>query len=359
MVLESCLSLVNGAARPAVDRVGRFDDVHSRRRKAVEGCLSHVREVEDSRNHDGAGAVLDDVDLLRQSRILCHDLRPKVLHRPRKAMALGLPEGDDHIKPDQAIDKPCVLLGNRLAVLSHHNFRLQNRVVLCQGVATLDLELRGRTADDIVEEHRLLNQGDEGMRHASQHGMVGPDFELIFAGIAQTLGIVLSIRLQIGVVAAAEFVGEGGVDTPFAALDVVERDERGERSVGVVAVLVNPEHRMENLVRHVCVEGRHDLRDDAQIAVDELARPDTVFDCRPTATTTNEQLTPRRRKAERDLVVDDQQTDLDLVCRAMLDVVSLAKGDCILLALQVGDWPHLVSLAPVEETWNRKRLETH
>ena len=55
-----------GQSRPVLDRVGRAHDVHARPGEALEGGVRLFGVVDHARHHDGRGAVLEQVDLLRQ-----------------------------------------------------------------------------------------------------------------------------------------------------------------------------------------------------------------------------------------------------------------------------------------------------
>jgi hypothetical protein len=67
----------------------------------------------------------------------------------------------------------------------------------------------------------------------------------------------------------SEGLGDGLVHSPTAGLDVVGRDERVR--LRMVALLVDQPDRVEDLHGVVGVEARDDLRDRAEVAIDELA----------------------------------------------------------------------------------------
>ena len=69
---------------------------------------------------------------------------------------------------------------------------------------------------------------------------------------------------------------------PDAPLDVVGRDDRVRR--GVPPLRVDEPRRVEDLRGLVRVERRHDLRDRAEVAVEELAQPAVVVRERPART---------------------------------------------------------------------------
>ena len=71
-------------------------------------------------------------------------------------------------------------------------------------------------------------------------------------------------------------LGDGRVHAPSPVRHVLGRDERV--GLRVVAVLVDQPQRVEDLHRPVRVQAREDLRDRAEVAVDELAQAAVVVD---------------------------------------------------------------------------------
>ena len=120
----------------------------------------------------------------------------------------------------------------------------------------------------------------------------------------------------------------------------------------MVAVLVDQPDRVEDLHGVVGVEAREDLRDRAEVAVDELAQAAVVVDGARARAPGDEQLEVRH--AERVLHVDRQQADAERVLGRAADAVLLGPGGGLARAVLVGHPPDLADAARVEVRGDRK-----
>ena len=185
-------------------------------------------------------------------------------------MALRLSGDDDRVIPKEPLDEWVVSLPERLALAVELDLRSEHRVVLREGIVTLRLEVEWRPAGDGVEEERLLDRRDEREADPAEHGVEGPDGEAVLAALLQRPCVVAQVLL--GVIGVEpETLGCGRADPPASRLHVSGRHRR-ER-VGMTTLFVDEHDRVEDLERLMCVEGRDDLRQPVQVAVDELAQP--------------------------------------------------------------------------------------
>ena len=173
--------------------------------------------------------------------------------------------------------------------------------MLREGVRALDLEVGRTRAGDGMEEDRLLDRRDERMAGAAEHGVVRPDGEPVLSAGFERARVVLEVTLRAGIRRA-----------PGPSRDVVGRDE-GVRG-GVTTGRVHEPGGMEDLVRPMRVQRRHDLGDRSEVAVDELAQPAAVGGC-----SGHEELEARR--AEGVLAVHDHEPDPLLVVCSRREIV--------------------------------------
>ena len=168
------------------------------------------------------------------------------------------------------------------------------------GVVALRLEVERRAAHDRVEEERLLERGDERVADPAQHRVEGPDRQVVLAALLECLRVVAKVLL--GVVGIEPEAGcRERIDPPAPRLDVLRGHERERLRVPSLAV---DQHRaVEDLQRLVRVERGHDLRQRAEVAVDELAEATSVVERPCPRAPGDEELEARR--AERVLHVDD------------------------------------------------------
>ncbi len=180
--------------------------------------------------------------------------------------------------------------------------------MLGQTVLALDLEVRARGPGHPVEEDRLLDRRHERMADPPEQRVVGPDRELVLAALGEPARVVGEVALGVPGV-DSERGGHCRVHAPTAGRDLLGRDQRIGRRM--LAVLVEQPDGVEDLHRMVRVEAGEDLRDRAEVAVEELAEAAIVVD-RPIARAPrDEQL--EVRDAERVLHVHGEQADAQLV----------------------------------------------
>ena len=160
---------------------------------------------------------------------------------------------------------------------------------------------------------------DERVADAAEHGVVGPDGQVVLAALGQPARVVGEVALRV-VEVDPEALGNRGVHPPAPALDVLGRYERVGR--GVVAVLVDQPDRVEHLHRVMGVEARNDLRDRSEVAIEELAQATAVVDRARARAAGDEQL--EARDAERVLDVDRQQAEAERVRGGRADPVTLS-----------------------------------
>ena len=269
-----------------------------------------VGVVDRAGNDDGRGAVLEQVDLLREPSLLHGRVREQVLDRPGDAVALGLARDHDRVELEQALDQRVVALAERLALAVVLHLRAEHRVVLGQRVIALRLEVERRTAGDRMEEERFLERGDERVADPAEHGVEGPDRQVVLAALLERPRVVAEVLL--GVVGIEpEPVGGRLVDPPPPRLDVIRGHERVR--LRMASLGVDEQRAVEDLERLVRVERGHDLRERAEIAVDELAEPPRVVERSRPGAAGDEELEAGR--AERVLHVDDDERDPEAVVR--------------------------------------------
>ena len=122
----------------------------------------------------------------------------------------------------------------------------------------------------------------------------------------------------------------------------------------MLALLVDQPDRVEDLHRVVRVEAREDLRDRAEVAVDELAQPAVVVDRAAAGAARDEQL--EVRDAEGVLDVHGEQADAPLVLPGGADAVLRGPGGRLAGALLVWHAPDLADPAWVEMCRQRQLL---
>ena len=102
------------------------------------------------------------------------------------------------------------------------------------------------------------------------------------------------------------------------------------------------------------VEARDDLRDGAEVAVDELAQPAVVVNGAGARATADEEL--EARDAERVLDVDRQQAEAEGVAGRRPDLMARSPRRRLARAVLVRDPPDLAHAARVEERRDREHL---
>src|SRR5215204_6936827 len=231
--------------------------------------------------------------------------------RPGHAVALRLPGHDDDIEREQLFDELDVLSPEAIAVWSLGHLRTEHRIVLGKRVVPFDLEVGLAVPGDAVEEDRFLDRRDEGVPDATEHGVIGPDSQVVLAALGQAPRVVSEVALGV-IDVDPEGLGDRGVHSPAASLDVIGRDERIGRRV--IAVLVDEPDRVEHLHRMVGVETGIDLRDCADVAVDELAQTTVVVHSARARAPSDEEL--KVRDAECVLDVDGEEAEAKgILCR--------------------------------------------
>src|SRR4051794_3847732 len=120
----------------------------------------------------------------------------------------------------------------------------------------------------------------------------------------------------------------------------------------MVAVLVDQPDRVEHLHHVVGVEARKDLRDRAEVAVDELAQTMVVVDRARARAPRDEEL--EVRDAERVLDVHGEEADAKRVRRRRAETVLLGPRRRLARAVFVRDPPDLADAARREMCWKRK-----
>src|SRR5215212_1092328 len=337
-------------ARPTFDRVHRTNDVHARSRVALECAIRLIRVVDDAWYNDRRRAVLQQVGALGKS-LPGSLLLQEVIDGPGHAVALRLPGHDHDIECEQLFDELDVLPPEAIAVRSLGHLGAEHRIVLGKGVVPFDLELGLAVAGDAVKEDGFLDRRDEGVPDATEHGVIGPDSQVVLAALGQAARVVSEVALGV-IDVDLEGLGDCGVHSPAASLDVISRDERIGRRV--LAVLVDEPDRVEDLHRMVGVEARKDLRDCAEVAVDELAQTTVVVDCARARSPGDEEL--EVRDAERVLDVDGEEAEAKgVLCRWAHTVL---VGPRLSLTRAVLVWDPPSARARVAPPWTVGQIAT-
>jgi hypothetical protein len=206
--------------------------------------------------------------------------------------------------------------------------------VLGERLLALDLELGAAVAGGAMEEDRLLDRGHERVADAAEHRVVGPDREVVLPADGQLPGVMREVALRVlGV--DPERRGHARVHLPAPRLHLHVRDEGVGRRMA--AVLVHEPDRVEDLHGAMGVEARHDLRDRAEVAVDEVAETAVVVDGSGSRTPSDEEL--EARDAEGVLDVDGEQAHLEAVLARGPQVVFPRPVRRLAGTLLVGDSP--------------------
>ena len=218
-------------------------------------------------------------------------------------MALGL-AGDDHrVEREEVLDERVVGRGDGAPGLVLHHLGAEDRVVLGQGVPSLDLHPRRRLTGDRVEEDGLLHGRHHRVADSAHHRVVGPHDERVLAALGQAARVVPAPGLDVEALPRRHGRGQGRVDAPAPVLDVGEGDHGVRRRVRTVGA--HPEERVEDLRGGVRVEGHHDLRDAVEVAVEESRDPLAVLGRSTARAAAHEQL--ELGEAERVLHVDQER----------------------------------------------------
>ena len=266
-------------------------------------------------------------------------------------MALRLAGNDHGIEREQLGDQLDVPLREAIAVWSLGHLGAEHRVVLGERVIALDLEFGPAVPGDAVEEDGLLDRGDQGVADAAEHGVVGPDGQLVLPALGQPPGVVGEVTLRV-VDVDPEGLGNRGVQRPPASRDVIDRDERVRRRM--IAVLVDEPDRVEHLHRMVGVEAREDLRDRAKVAVDELAQATIVVNRARAGAPGDEEL--EAWDAERVLEVDAEEADAKGIVGGRAEAVLVGPTGRLAGAVLVRDPPDFVDTVWVEVGRQRKLM---
>ena len=335
---------------PLVDGIGRLDDVHPSRLETIEGIVGQLREVHDPRYDDRRGAVFQQVDLARERRIAGIDVGEDVVDGPGDAVRLGL-AGDDHdVVVQEDLDEFAVARADCYAARAHGDLRSNDRVVLRERIATLDLETGLASTSDAVKEDRLFDSRDQRVARGPKHGMVRPDGQVVLALAGELVDVVLEVPLQGVPITSLQGPSDSRVDLPLAALDVGGVDHGHRRCR--VALAVDQEERVKDLHRGVGVQRREDVADHAHVAIEELGEAPVVLH-RPL----HYQLVAGR--AEGVLSVDDHQGDTGPVIRGRRNAVLARPIQGFVLASAVGHRPDLVDGRRVEVGRDRQVRACH
>jgi hypothetical protein len=120
----------------------------------------------------------------------------------------------------------------------------------------------------------------------------------------------------------------------------------------MVALVVHQPDRVEDLHGVMGVEARDDLRERAEVAVDELAQPAAVVHGARARPPGDEEL--EAGDAEGVLDVDGKEADADRVLSCRPEPVLLGPGSGLVGALLVADAPDLADAVRVEVRRNRE-----
>src|SRR5215216_5731475 len=296
-------------ARPTFDRIHRTNDVHARSLVALECAIRLIRVVNDAWYNDRRRAVLQQVGALGKP-LPGSLLLQKIIDGPGHAVALRLPGHHHSVECEQLFDELEVLPPEAIAVRSLGHLRAEHRIVLGKRVVPFYLEVGLAVPGDVVEEDSFLDRRDEGVPDATQHGVIGPDSQVVLPALGQASRVVSEVAFGV-IDVHPEGFRDRGVHSPAAGLDVLGRDERIGRRV--VAVLVEEPDRVEHLHHMVGVEARKDLCDCAEVAVDELAQTTVVVHSARARAPSDEEL--EVRDAECVLDVDGEEAEANGILR--------------------------------------------
>ncbi len=106
------------------------------------------------------------------------------------------------------------------------------------------------------------------MTYPTQHGMIGPDGEIIFVAGLQLPGVMKKIFLPVSL-AKPQVTRKFRVELPDTALNILCRNQ----GIGwrMFSLFVDQEQAVKNLGRLVRVQRRTNFRNHIQITIDELA----------------------------------------------------------------------------------------
>src|SRR5215208_2145841 len=263
--------------------------------------------------------------------------------RPGQPVALRLPGHDDGIECEQLFNELEVLPPEAIAIRSLGHLRAEHRIVLGKRVVPFYLELGLAVPGDAVEEDSFLDRRDEGVPDATEHGVIGPDSQVVLPALGQQPRVVSEVALGV-IDVHPEGLGDRGVHSPAAGLDVFGRDERIGRRV--VAVLVEEPDRVEDLHHMVGVEARKDLRDCAEVAVDELAQTTVIVHSARARAPSDEEL--EVRDAECVLDVDGEEAEAKGVLWRWAQSVLLSPRLRLARPVLVWNSPHFAYAARLE-----------
>lgn len=314
-------------ARPRLDGIGRLHDVHAGVGVAIERSLGLRREIDEETalrigDRHGRGAVLEDVHLLSQARVLGENLVQEVVDGRPHAMARSLTRDDDGIGVHELLDEADVLRRENSAVEALADLRAEDRVVLRERIATLHFSL-GLDLPDVRMEHPgFLDDADQRVTVGAEHAVLGPDVQLVAPTLREFLAVELRLLLKPDVVAVTEESCHRWVRRRLAGgiAHAEDREICRQHVVGLegVTVLVDPERRGEDLEREVSVHGRSDVRQDIEVAVNEFRGPAAVINRSRSALAAH--VERAFRETEVLLLVNEQKVDLEPVARRGLDV---------------------------------------
>jgi hypothetical protein len=263
------------------DRVGGADEVHARVCELLECGIGLRGEVDREAalavgDGDRRHAVGHEVDLLRERGVLRGDLGEQVVDRRLHAVRGGLAHDDDGLGGEERLEELRVALRERGTVEPREDLGAEDRVVFGERVATLDLDVRLRRAQERVEQACLVDDTGERVPVGAEQAVWRPQVELVLARALELLRVVEDLLAQPRVVAAAQPLRDRGVRADLAGRDLIGGDHavRGERGVG----LVEPEAREEDLIREVRVHRRRDVGEDGRVAIDEFGDAARVID---------------------------------------------------------------------------------
>ena len=189
------------------------------------------------------------------------------------------------------------------------------------------------------------------MPDPSEHRVIGPDGQLVFAPGCQFLYVVQSVFLKLIVVAVRNIAAYRGIHPPNPFFHV--RDGYDRQRSRTVTSFVNPEYGMEDLSSHVRVHGRVNFGYEAEICVDEFAQPDIVLHCADSRSAGYKEF--ESRYAEGILAVHQEQADPECIHSCGVYSVFRCPRFCLSLPQLVRDPPDLPDLCRVKVLWNGKR----